>query len=164
MRSAIASIAIAVVAAACTSQTSDGPHELVLTVSGQNGNASMRREEVFSPALVSREACMTAMEKLLDAPLVNPNVKIVSRTADSRTETAGPVTLTSSFRCRFNMAAKPPFAETPGSPSTPAQEPVATQPAISVTPSVPPATPQTDEAAERVYRELQKMERAREGR
>jgi hypothetical protein len=162
MKSAITSIAIAVVAAACTSQTPDGPHELVLTVSGQDGNESMRREEVFSPALVSREACMTAMKKLLDAPLVNPNVKIVSRTADSRTETAGPVTLTSSFRCRLNMAAKPqpsPFAETPGRPSTPAQEPVAT-----VTPSVPPATPQTDEAAERVYRELQKMERAREGR
>src|SRR4029453_11055738 len=116
MKNAITSIAIAVVAAACTSQTPDGPHELVLTVSGQDGDESMRREEVFSPALVSREACMTAMKKLLDAPLVNSNVKIVSRTADSRTETAGPVTLTSSFRCRLNMAAKPqpsPFAETP---------------------------------------------------
>src|SRR5437899_16446 len=47
---------------ACTSPTPDGPHELVLTVSGTHGNESMRREEVLG-ALVSREACRSAMTK-----------------------------------------------------------------------------------------------------
>jgi hypothetical protein len=131
---------------ACTSPTPDGPHELV-------------REEVLG-ALVSREACRSAMTRMLENP-TQPGVEVVSRTADSRTDKAGPYTVTSSFRCRLNMAAKPaPFVETTVTPSTPAvTEPVASQPVVTQ-----PATTETDEAAERVYRELQNIERQRAGR
>jgi len=135
---------------ACTSRAPDGPHELV-------------REEVLG-ALVSREACRSAMAKILETP-TQPGVEVVSRTADSRTDKVGAYTVTSSFRCRLNMAAKPaPVAETIGAPSTPAApEPVAAQPVVA-----PAATaetqPESDPAAERVYQELLRIERERTGR
>jgi hypothetical protein len=115
---------------ACTSRAPDGPHELV-------------REEVLG-ALVSREACKSAMTKMLDRP-TQPGVAVV-------------------FRCRLNTAAKPgPFVETPGTPSTPAaEEPVAAQPAVA--PAATAETPQeSDAAAERVYQELLRIERERRG-
>jgi hypothetical protein len=149
---------------ACTSPAPDGPHELVITISGQQGNASVSHEKVVD-TLVSREACMTAMKVMVERPHVNPDVKTVRRTADSRTDTAGEYTVTAAFQCRLNMAAKPlPFTETSGTPSTPAApEPTAPQPVV--TPSAPPTTTQTDdEAGERVYRELLKIERERTGR
>jgi hypothetical protein len=148
---------------ACTSRAPDGPHELVITMSGQQGNQSVRREKVVD-TLVSREACMTAMKVMVERPHVNPDVKTVRRT-DSRTDTVGEYTVTAAFQCRLNMAATPqPFTETSGTSSTPAApEPTATQPVV--TPSAPAATTQPDdEAAERVYRELLKLERERMGR
>jgi hypothetical protein len=144
---------------ACTSPAPDGPHELVITMSGQQGNESVSREQVVD-TLVSREACMTAMKVMVERPHVNPDVKTVRRTADSRTDTAGEYTITAAFQCRLNMAAKPqPFTWTSGTPAAPTvPEPTATTPA-------PPATTQTDdEAGERVYRELLKIERERMGR
>jgi len=137
---------------ACTSPAPDGPHELVL-----------RREEVLG-ALVSREACRSTMTKMLERP-TQPGVEVVSRTADSRTDKVGEYNITSSFRCRLNMAAKPePFVDTTGTPSTPAApEPVAAQPVVA-----PAATAETqqesDPAAERVYQELLRIERERTGR
>ena len=137
---------------ACTSPAPDGPHELVL-----------RREEVLG-ALVSREACRSTMTKMLERP-TQPGVEVVSRTADSRTDKVGEYNITSTFRCRLNMAAKPePFVDTTGTPSTPAApEPVAAQPVVA-----PAATAETqqesDPAAERVYQELLRIERERTGR
>jgi hypothetical protein len=148
---------------ACTSPAPDGPHELVITIFGQQGNESVGREKVVD-TLVSREACITAMKVMVERPHVNPDVKTVRRT-DSRTDTAGESTVTAAFRCRLNMAATPrPFTETSGTPSPPAApEPTATQPVVP--PSTPAATTQPDdEAAERVYRELLKLERERMGR
>jgi hypothetical protein len=149
---------------ACTSPAPDGPHELVITISGQPGSESVRRERVVD-TLVSREACLTAMKVMVERPHVNSDVKTVRRTSDSRTDTAGEHTITAAFQCRLNMAAKPqPFTETFSTLSTPAApEPTVTQPVV--TPSAPPATTQTDdEAGERVYRELLKIERERTGR
>jgi hypothetical protein len=144
---------------ACTSPAPDGPHELVITMSGQQGHESLSREKVVD-ILVSREACMTAMKVMLERPHVNPDVKTVRRTADSRTDTVGEYTVTAAFQCRLNVAAKPqPFTET----SAPAAEPTVTRPVV--TPAAPPETTQPDdEAAERVYRELLKIERERTGR
>jgi hypothetical protein len=102
---------------------------------------------------------------MVQRPHVNPDVKTVRRTADSRTDTAGEYTTTAAFQCRLNMAAKPqPFTWTSGMLSAPtAPEPAATQPVV--TPSAPPAATQVDdEAAERVYRELLKLEQERMGR
>jgi hypothetical protein len=149
---------------ACTSPAPDGPHELVIAISGQQGNESVRHERVVD-ILVSREACMTAMKVMVGRPHVNPDVKTVRPTADSRTDTAGEYAVTAEFRCRQNMAATPqPFTETSGTSSTTAApEPTAPQPVV--TPSPPPPTTQADdEAAERVYRELLKIERERTGR
>ena len=98
------------------------------------------------------------------------NAEVVSGTANSRTDKLGPYTVTSFFRCRLNMVAKPePFVETTGTPSTAvAPEPVAAQPVVTAPAAqpvlTPPAATETDEAAERVYRELQNIERQRAGR
>jgi hypothetical protein len=106
---------------ACTSPAPDGPHELV-------------REEVLG-ALVSREACRSAMTKMLERP-TQPGVEV-------------------SFRCRLNMAAKP----TPSTPAAP--DPVAAQPVVAPAATAEPQ--ESDPAADRVYQELLRIERERRG-
>src|SRR5882672_8685465 len=107
---------------ACTSPAPDGPHELV-------------REEVLG-ALVSREACMSAMTTMLERP-TQPGVEVA-------------------LRCRLNMAAKP-------TPSPAAPEPVAAQPVVAPAATAEPQQ-ESDPAAERVYQELLRIERERTGR
>jgi len=116
---------------ACTSPAPDGPHELV-------------REEVLG-ALVSREACRSAMAKMLERP-TQPGGEVV-------------------FRCRLNMAAKPaPFVEPTGTPSTPAAaEPVTAPPGVAPAATAEPQQ-ESDAAAERVYQELLRIERERRNR
>ena len=107
---------------ACTSPAPDGPHELV-------------REEVLG-ALASREACRSAMTKMLERP-TQSGVEV-------------------SFRCRLNMAVKP----TPSTPAAP--EPVGAQPVVA--PAATAETQESDPAADRVYQELLRIERERTGR
>lgn len=99
----ILTVAALLVFAGCLTPA-DGPHELVVVISGSNGPATMRAENVVG-AFVSRESCMNAAEKMLAEEM--PQAKNIARTSDSRTDNAEQYTLTSTFRCRLNMAAKP---------------------------------------------------------